>query len=184
MSQDSHECYLGLGSNLNSNLANSLDNDLGDPAANIKLACDELAKSSAVDLLEVSPLYKSSAMTLEHSEEQNDYVNAVAKCMTHRPPLELLAVIKSIEQAMGRQVDAAKWSARVIDIDILFIKDVVMQTDDLTIPHPGIYLRPFVLYPWRDLAAELQLTAGKSVRDYANEVKDEWNTTLLEISSS
>lgn len=170
MSSPTAECYLGLGSNL------------GDPVANIKLACDKLASPTipALELLEVSPLYTSSAMTLDNSTAQGDYVNAVAKCALHCPPPELLSITKALESAMGRAADRVRWAARVIDLDILFIKDVTIQTADLQIPHPGLTMRPFVLYPLRDLAPDLQLAPGKSVSYYADKVKDDWNTTLIE----
>lgn len=175
--QEISECYLGLGSNL------------GDPVANIDFACEKLSKLAALDLVKVSPLYQSSAMTLitdgtdGTDEVQPNYVNATVKCLVSCPPPQLLSIAKSIEQEMGRIADEVKWGARIIDIDILFIKGFALQTPDLKIPHPGLTLRPFVLYPLRDIEPELQLTTEKTVSDYADGVQDDWNTTLLKDST-
>ncbi|MBE8182039.1 MAG: 2-amino-4-hydroxy-6-hydroxymethyldihydropteridine diphosphokinase [Candidatus Portiera sp.] len=167
MSQEVTECYLGLGSNV------------GDPVANIKLACSKISEAPAIDLMKTSPLYQSSAMTLEAEDKQPDYVNAVVKCMVSCPPLKLLSIVKSMEQEMGRIANAAKWAARIIDIDILLMEEVTWNSPELKLPHPGLTLRPFVLYPLRDLAPKLQLPGGLSIQKYADSVKDIWNTTLL-----
>ncbi|MCH9664642.1 MAG: 2-amino-4-hydroxy-6-hydroxymethyldihydropteridine diphosphokinase [Gammaproteobacteria bacterium] len=175
------ECYLGLGSNLANNLSSTT------PIDNIKLVCRKIADAFAIELIDTSPLYRSSAMALDGTEVQPDYVNAVIKCMVTCSPLELLRVLKSIEKKMGRNTDAARWTARVIDIDILWMDGIILDTQELKIPHPGLTLRPFVLYPLRDIAPELQLldtTDGSnskyiSVEEYAHKVKDQWNTSII-----
>ena len=183
------ECYLALGSNLTNNLYCT-------PVDSIKLACRKIAEASAIKLIDRSPLYRSSAMTLDGTEEQPDYVNAVLKCKVTCPPLELLTVLKSIEKEMGRNTDVARWTARLIDIDILWMDGIILDTQELKLPHPGLTLRPFVLYPLRDIAPELQLldtTDGSnskytkhtkytkyiSVEEYAKKVKDQWNTSII-----
>ena len=178
------ECYLGLGSNLANNLSST-------PIDNIKLACRKIADAPVIKLIDTSPLYRSSAMALDGTEEQPDYVNSVLKCKVTCPPLELLRVLKSIEKEMGRNIDVARWTARLIDIDILWMDGIILDTQELNIPHPGLTLRPFVLYPLRDIAPELQLldsTDGSSntkytkyisVEEYAKKVKDQWNTSII-----
>jgi 2-amino-4-hydroxy-6-hydroxymethyldihydropteridine diphosphokinase len=113
-------------------------------------AVQALRAHPMIQSLRVSPYYQSAPMG---PKDQPDYVNAVVECVTDLSPLELLDLCQSIEQAQLR-VRARHWGERTLDVDILSIGDLVMQSERLTLPHPGIIDRDFVVLPWRDLAPD------------------------------
>jgi 2-amino-4-hydroxy-6-hydroxymethyldihydropteridine diphosphokinase len=131
--------YIGLGSNL------------GDRAGNVRSAAEKL-KNHAVDgQLRLSPLYLSEPWG---KLDQPDFVNAAAEIATQLSPEDLLATCLSIEQGMGRE-RGEKWGPRIIDLDIVFYGDEIVNTQDLEIPHPRLAERAFVLQPLLDLCPEL-----------------------------
>jgi len=142
--------YVGLGANLQ------------DPAAQVRRALDELASIPHSRLLSRSHLYKSPPLG---PAGQPDYVNAVAALETTRAPLEFLAELRAIETRHGRQRDGTRWGPRTLDLDILLYGDRVMDTPELTLPHPGLHERAFVLYPLFDVAPELVVPGRGSVRE-------------------
>ncbi len=125
--------YLGLGSNIGNKEANV--------AWALKLLPDHVAVS------EVSSIYESEPVGFK---EQPWFVNAVCSAYTDLPAPQLLDYLKHIESQMGR-IMSFKDAPRVIDIDILFYDDQVINTPDLTIPHPRIAERAFVLLPLSEL---------------------------------
>ncbi len=131
--------YLALGANV------------GNRAANMRMALRLLEPSCHVT--RVSSLYRSDAIVLEGAPPGPDYLNAACECETDLSPDELLAFAKRIEHAIGRR-PAERWAPRVIDIDILLYANVVIDTPTLTIPHPRIAERNFVLAPLAELAAD------------------------------
>jgi len=122
--------YLGLGSNL------------GDKAANIQSALEMLKKNVRISLERTSRTVKTMPLG---GKNQNDYLNAVAKIKTDLIPHVLLETTKQIERSIGRQPATEKWDNREIDIDILFFGDEIINTESLTVPHPQLHLRSFVL---------------------------------------
>jgi 2-amino-4-hydroxy-6-hydroxymethyldihydropteridine diphosphokinase len=132
--------YLGLGSNL------------GDRARNIREALDRLP-SAGIQVLKTSSLMESEPAG---GPPQNDYLNAVTKVSTSLNPLDLLSALKSIETRMGR-IKTVRNGPRVIDIDILLFEGVTMRTDTLTIPHPRMRQRAFVMNPLKEIEPELNL---------------------------
>ena len=92
--------------------------------------------------------------------DSHDYLNQVVECVTELEPMELLRVLKEIEQALGRPVESKtkpgtqEYHDRTIDIDILYYEDVEMDTPELTIPHPRIQDRPFILELLKQLKTE------------------------------
>jgi len=140
--------YLGLGANL------------GDRHRNMSKAIDMM--SNSVQVKRVSPYYETEPVGYAR---QPRFLNAVCQATTTLPPKELLAFLKGIEGALGREPSFAK-ASRPIDIDILFYGDRVMRSPDLTIPHPRIEERAFVLVPLAELAPELvHPVSGRTVRD-------------------
>jgi 2-amino-4-hydroxy-6-hydroxymethyldihydropteridine diphosphokinase len=133
---DTVRVYLGLGSNL------------GSREVNLREAVHRLQSQVRVDAL--SALYETPPMG---PPDQPRYLNAACGGVTGLEPGELLAFIKAIEQEMGR-VPTVRWGPRLIDIDILFYGDLVLSVPGLTIPHPGIPQRPFVLLPLADIAPD------------------------------
>lgn len=140
---------LGLGSNLGNRLANLQD-------ALRRLEPD-------VRITAVSSLYESGAVG---PAGQPPYLNAAAAAMTALDPHELLRRIKRVEWDLGRR-PGPRWGPRPVDIDILSIDDVMLDDPDLTIPHPRIAERPFVLAPLAEIAPDLLLTGGLTVTQAA-----------------
>jgi 2-amino-4-hydroxy-6-hydroxymethyldihydropteridine diphosphokinase len=132
-------CYLGLGSNL------------GDRAGAVRESIERLVSEGDIELKKMSGLYMTKPWGWE---SQPEFVNAVAEVETALGPRELLARAKSVENEMGRK-RRPKWGPREIDIDLLLYGDDVLKADDLTIPHPRIEERAFVLVPLLELAPDL-----------------------------
>ena len=142
--------YVGLGSNL------------ADPVAQVRHALDELTRIPDTRVTARSPLYKSPPLG---PQDQPDYINAVAALDTHLAPLVLLAALRDIERLHGRVRDGMRWGPRSLDLDLLLYGDVVMETPELTLPHPGLPERAFVLYPLFDVAPQLAVAGKGKVRE-------------------
>jgi 2-amino-4-hydroxy-6-hydroxymethyldihydropteridine diphosphokinase len=141
--------YIGLGSNLD------------DPPRQIRRAVQALRQLPRTHYLGDSGLFLSRPMPMpgkqqrEH-ERQPDYCNAVARLRTALEPLELLDHLQRIEYEQGR-VRGERWGARCIDLDILLYADQCIEHERLQVPHPGLHLREFVLYPLQRLDPTLQI---------------------------
>ncbi|GGY80048.1 2-amino-4-hydroxy-6-hydroxymethyldihydropteridine pyrophosphokinase [Cellvibrio zantedeschiae] len=141
--------YIGLGSNL--------DN----PRAQVEQAFAELAALSGCELLARSPLYGSTAIG---PGEQPDYVNAVGLLKTELTPLALLDALQAIEQS-HRRVRLEHWGPRTLDLDILLLDNLSIDSERLKVPHPYLTQRSFVLYPLADIAPALHLPDGRSLQE-------------------
>lgn len=141
--------YLGLGANLNQ------------PVQQLNQAVLALRAHPMIQSVRVSSYYTSTPMG---PQDQPDYVNAVIECHTELLPLALLDVCQSIEQAQFRE-RKRHWGERTLDIDILSMGNCVMQTERLTLPHPGIAQRDFVVLPWRELAPNYHIPTLGLVRE-------------------
>ncbi len=135
--------YLALGSNL------------GDRMKNIQQALTALGTHVTIERL--SPLYETAPLYLT---TQPAFYNMVCQGVTTYSPRELLMEAKNIEMKLGREA-GERFGPRVIDIDILFYGSECIETDELTIPHPRISERAFVLVPLRDLNPRLVLLPSK-----------------------
>lgn len=113
---------------------------------------------------------------------QPDYVNAVLRCWTRLDPYELLKLTQAIEQNMGRPKNARPWSARIIDIDILVMQGLHLQDTRLTLPHPGLLHRPFVLHPLAEIAPHFVLDEGQTAAAWAATIEDHWRTRKLDAA--
>lgn len=134
--------YIGLGSNLQ------------DPRAQVLRACAALERLPATRLVSRSPLYRSKPFG---PVSQPDFVNAVAGVLTQLDPRALLGELLGLEREFGRPAERARWGPRIIDLDLLIHGRERLQDQDLTLPHPGIVERNFVLYPLADLAPDLDV---------------------------
>ena len=132
-----HLSYLSLGSNL------------GNKQANIKHALEEIKKDIG-EVLRISRIYETEAWGFV---DQDNFFNIIAEVKTLLLPLDLISKILAIETRMGRIRDK-KWESRIIDIDIIFYKNYLITTDNLTIPHPFLEKRNFVLEPLNELIPE------------------------------
>lgn len=101
-------------------------------------------------------------------EDQPDFVNACALVETDLAPLDLLAACKDLEVALGR-VPGARWGPRLIDIDVLWMDGVVLESERLTLPHPRMTERAFVLVPLAEIAPEL-VVRGRTVAEWVGGV--------------
>ena len=142
MSRMSRWCpaYIGIGSNLQG------------PVKQIENATDLLANIPRTRLVSVSSKYRSAPFG---GVEQPDFVNAVAAVLTRLSPLELLAALQDIETRQGRERNDTRWGPRVLDLDLLVYSDQEIDEPGLTVPHPGIGERNFVLLPLGEIAPEL-----------------------------
>lgn len=138
----------------------ALGSNLGDRAAALGKACDALRALSSDGRLRCSPLYESAPMG---PSDQPDYLNAVCAFTTSLAPQALLAALQRIENAAGRVRPAVRWSARTLDLDLLLYGARRIDTPDLTVPHPGIAERTFVLMPLHDLDASLDVPGQGAV---------------------
>ncbi|HEY3414522.1 MAG TPA: 2-amino-4-hydroxy-6-hydroxymethyldihydropteridine diphosphokinase [Armatimonadota bacterium] len=130
--------YLGLGTNL------------GDREANLREAVRRLRELGTV--VRQSKVLESAPWGYT---DQPDFLNMVVALDTILPPLDLLRAVKAIESIMGR-VPAVRYGPRLIDIDLLLYGDVTMDTPELTLPHPRMGERDFVMVPLRELGVGSQ----------------------------
>lgn len=146
--------YLGFGASL------------GDRLKNLQLALQRLVEKGDITVEAVSPVYESPHLG-KNSEDVLEYpahLNAVVKAYTLLTPKALLDRAEEIERLGGR-IQKHSWEPRTIDIDILLYGNLQIQTHILQIPHPEIAQRAFVVVPWHDIAPELILPDGRSLKD-------------------
>lgn len=141
--------YIGLGSNLQQ------------PMAQLQQALSELDQVPGSRLQASSSFYLSSPMG---PVEQPDYINSVAALQTELSALALLDELQQIEQLHGR-VRRQHWGPRTLDLDLLLYADQIIRSDRLSVPHPGIGGRAFVLLPLAELAPGLQIPGLGVVAD-------------------
>lgn len=129
----------------------SLGSNLGRRLTNLRTAVRALDRTAGVRVDAASPVYESEAHTRQPDEWMPGFLNLVVRTETDLSPEDLLAVCLSIESAMGRVRDRGTWLPRTVDIDILVFADQVLDSDRLTVPHPRMAERRFVLLPFADL---------------------------------
>jgi 2-amino-4-hydroxy-6-hydroxymethyldihydropteridine diphosphokinase len=151
--------YIGIGSNLS------------EPIMQVRQAIEELDDLSQSMRQCYSSLYRSPPMvvkkrvvengivgegSLEEKQDQPDYVNAVAELNTGLSPLDLLHELQHLE-ALHNRIRAERWGPRTLDLDVLLYDDRIIESPELTVPHPGLYERNFVLYPLAEIAPDLEI---------------------------
>ncbi len=142
----SHTAYIALGSNLQ------------DPVIQVKNAFTHLDQLRKTNLVKTSSLYVTEPLGYDAEQLKTipEFINAVAEISTDLTPLELLEEILGIENEAGRERPYAN-APRILDCDLLLYDDVVMSTEKLTLPHPRMHLRSFVLLPLAEIAPKLNL---------------------------
>ncbi len=130
--------FIGLGSNL------------GDRWALLRDAVERLGAPG--DLVGVSPVYETEP--IGGPAGQGPYLNVVAELATGDTPRQLLGRCRALEEAAGR-VRTAHWGPRTLDADVLWVEGCTVDEEDLTVPHPRLWERRFVVQPLADLAPEL-----------------------------
>ncbi|MBE1276169.1 2-amino-4-hydroxy-6-hydroxymethyldihydropteridine diphosphokinase [Enterovibrio baiacu] len=142
--------YIAIGSNL------------GNPVEKASLAIAALKQLPNTQFVCCSSLYSSKPMG---PSDQPDYVNAVAIVDTLLEPLDLLDQTQRIELEFGRERKDERWGPRTLDLDILLFGDLQINSERLTVPHYGMKVREFVLYPLAEIAPDLHLPDGSAVTD-------------------
>jgi 2-amino-4-hydroxy-6-hydroxymethyldihydropteridine diphosphokinase len=142
--------YLGLGSNE------------GDRLANLRAARAALERRG-VEVTGSSSVYETAPQG--QVTEQPDFLNACLRVRTTLGPEELLGVCKEVEQELGREPSGPRHGPRPIDVDLLLLGEVELSSDSLTLPHPELRNRRFVIEPLLELDPDLRLPGGELLRD-------------------
>ncbi len=150
-----YECYLSVGSNL------------GDRAKYIRQAIEYVGASDKIQLKSVSSLYETPPWG---NINQPSFLNGAFSLVSTISPQELLGLCQSVEQSLGR-VRHEHWGPRTIDIDLLYIDGMRLNTPELVLPHPYMLERAFVLVPLVEIAPDL-LIDGLSVKEHLNKLSD------------
>ena len=148
------QAYIGLGSNLDNTIA-QLDR-----------AIETLKKHDRLQAFRVSSIYGSKPVG---PQDQPDYINAVASFETELSPIELLDLLQSIEQKQ-RRIRERHWGPRTLDLDLLLYGSEEIQHPRLTVPHPYMLERGFVMCPLNDLAPDRLLANGKTVAEQLHQL--------------
>ncbi|HET6781709.1 MAG TPA: 2-amino-4-hydroxy-6-hydroxymethyldihydropteridine diphosphokinase [bacterium] len=139
----------------------SLGSNLGDRKATLESALRHLKASRHVSVLRASSIYETEPIGYA---DQPWFYNLAAEVETELDPDELLALTKQVERDLNR-TRQIRWGPRTIDIDILLYDDIVVNGDRLTLPHPEMTQRRFVLEPLHEIAPELKLPDGRRIAD-------------------
>ena len=150
-------CYIGIGSNL------------GESRHHVREAIKALCNTAEIQDVECSQWYRSKAVG---PGDQPDYINGVAALITTLSAERLLDRLQQIEKKQGRK-RLIKWGARTLDLDLLLYGDHYIETERLTVPHPHMRERNFVIIPLADLAPDLILKDGKSVETLKQNIGSE-----------
>lgn len=127
----------------------SLGANLGNPFEQICQALTWLESSEKIELRKISSIYRTEPL---YNANQPDFLNLICEIETDFNPEELLAYCQKIERKIGRQPDLMRNAPRVIDIDIVYFADLIIEKDGLTVPHPRLAERLFVLKPLAEVA--------------------------------
>jgi 2-amino-4-hydroxy-6-hydroxymethyldihydropteridine diphosphokinase len=144
----------------------AIGSNLGSPRERVLEAMERLGVLGAPDSLLRSPLYISRPMG---PQDQPDFINAAAGFLTQQSPQELLAMLLDIERSMGRK-RGERWGPRVIDLDLVWMVDAPVDEAGLKVPHPGVSIRNFVLYPLADIAPTITIPGVGTVLDLKRSV--------------
>jgi 2-amino-4-hydroxy-6-hydroxymethyldihydropteridine diphosphokinase len=150
--------YLGLGSNE------------GDRLANLRAARDTLQRRG-IDVVASSRVYETAPQG--EVTDQPDFLNACLRIRTELEPEALLDVCKGVERELGRTAGGVRHGPRPIDVDVLLLGDLEQRSERLTLPHPEVAARRFVLEPLLELDPQLRLPGGPALRDLLPAVADQ-----------
>ncbi|HPD57384.1 MAG TPA: 2-amino-4-hydroxy-6-hydroxymethyldihydropteridine diphosphokinase [Smithellaceae bacterium] len=158
-------CHIGIGSNI------------GDALQNCQRAVEEICHIETVSLIAHSSFYRTEPIG---DIDQDYFVNAAVEIATTLQARELLKALEAVERKMGR-VRMLKGGPRIIDLDILFYGQAVINEGDLVIPHPELHRRRFVLAPLCEIASYvIHPVYGVSVRGLLDRLEDDKSVTKIE----
>jgi len=138
-----------------------------DSAELLDTAVALLARAPGVELRRQSRRYRTPPWGLP---DQPDFVNAVAELETSLEPAQLLQLLQETESRLGRERSGPRWGPRCIDLDLLAYDDLRMQSDDLTLPHPQMQLRAFVLVPLLELEPDFEIPGCGPAADFLQRI--------------
>lgn len=154
-----HRAYIGVGSNQ------------GDKEENCGRAVSGIGRLPETRVREVSTWFATEPWGAPSTEW---YVNGVVAVDTDLPPQTLLRHCQALERKLGRLPGLKRWADRVIDLDILFFDDMVLEEPGLIIPHPELHRRRFVLVPLCEIAPDLRhVPLGSDIRELLARVEDD-----------
>jgi 2-amino-4-hydroxy-6-hydroxymethyldihydropteridine diphosphokinase len=133
---DRHIVYISVGSNM------------GDRLQNCRQGITALNRSGESRIIAQSRIYMTEPVDYE---DQDWFINMVVKLETANDPFELLDIINRVQRAAGRKRDVIRYGPRVLDLDIIFFGNLVLDSDRLVVPHPRMHQRRFVLQPICDI---------------------------------
>lgn len=140
-------CYIAVGSNL------------GEREENIRQAIQALRESEAIAVVRTSPLYETKAEGIE--SDAPPFLNGAIEIATSRSPQELLQRLLEIEKRLGRVRDKEIHASRTIDLDLLLYGDEIVNEPEVSVPHPRMHQRRFVLQPLSDLCPKRTIPGRK-----------------------
>jgi 2-amino-4-hydroxy-6-hydroxymethyldihydropteridine diphosphokinase len=156
---EKHTAYISAGSNM------------GDKLLNCKNGLTALGESGATAIKAWSNFYRTSPVDFK---DQDWFVNAVVKIETGLDPVELLKEMNSIQTRAGRSGDQVRFGPRILDLDIILYDNAVINLPGLTIPHPRMHNRRFVLKPLCDIDPEIiHPVLNRDVRNLLDSLKDD-----------
>jgi 2-amino-4-hydroxy-6-hydroxymethyldihydropteridine diphosphokinase len=160
--------FIGIGSNV------------GDRLAAIQSAITMLTKRARPDRVVISSIYETEPFGYRN---QVYFLNGVIEIATPLNPVETLRCLQRIERELGRKRNV-KWGPRTMDLDILAIEGFECKKKELTVPHPGLTERKFVLVPFDEIAPRFVIARyNKTVRQLLNQTTDESKVNLYITSS-
>lgn len=153
----------------------ALSSNLGDRLANIRKAI-ELMKEERIEIIDESSIYETEPVGYR---EQGWFLNSVVKGRTELSPGRLWEALEKIEKSMGRESEI-KWGPRIIDLDILFYENKILNGKQLQIPHSELHKRKFILVPLEEIALELvHPVLKKTISELLRDLKDNSQVELL-----
>lgn len=151
-----NKSYLGLGTNM------------GDRLGYLTSACEILNQNKFIKIIKKSKVYETKAWGYT---QQADFLNMCIEIETSLEPYELLEACQDVESKLDRE-RIIRWGPRTIDVDILFFNDIILDDENLLIPHPRLKDRAFVLIPLMDLNSKLQME-GNTIEEHLNSLTNE-----------
>jgi 2-amino-4-hydroxy-6-hydroxymethyldihydropteridine diphosphokinase len=144
----------------------AIGSNLGQRKRYCDLAVEYLQRDPKVDVVAQSAWHEYPALTRDPDEQQPDFLNGVIAVQTDLLPPELLSLCHRVEDDLGRKRPTRRWAPRTIDLDILFFDELTIKSAELTLPHPELHKRRFVLEPMAEIMPDwVHPVLGKTIAE-------------------